>query len=47
MPLDDLLELTEVTPDGAKLMKITAGCPCDACLMARVCRVECGTSAGG
>jgi len=54
MPLDDdLLELTDVTPDGAriragghaldKLTKITAGSPCDACPLAAMCRNECGT----
>jgi len=52
MPLDDdLLELTDVTPDGArlkqdaraieKLMKVTTGCPCDACPLTSACQVEC------
>ena len=57
MPLDDdLLELTEVTPAGArirsgghnidKLMRITAGCPCDACPLATACQVECARFKG-
>jgi hypothetical protein len=52
--LPDLYDLTEIDDDGRARLKqeqaaferfarVTANCACDACPMARVFRVECGT----
>jgi hypothetical protein len=52
--VSDAFDITEVDDEGharlkrearafEKLVKVTAGCPCDACSMAKWCQIECRT----
>ena len=52
--LPDLYDISEIDDEGRarlkqeakaveRFMKVVAGCPCDACRLAKVCQVECKT----